>query len=79
MSAKTNPGDERKVKTSSHHGTVDSESMRQPNTGGRDKAESELEPAGLTVDDVAKQSAYESDENDISHMAANSDRNEKAP
>ena len=77
MKAKTHPGDEQKAQTSSNQVTMNSENMRKGNGGGRDKANRELKPTGLTVDDIAEQSAYESDKDDISHVAANSDRNEK--
>ncbi|HVG18286.1 MAG TPA: hypothetical protein VNI02_04475 [Blastocatellia bacterium] len=77
MRAKTHPGDEQKVKTSSDHATTDSENMGQSDGRARGKAERELKQTGLTVDDVAQQSAYESDEPDITQTAANSDRNKK--
>ena len=77
MKAKTHPGDEQKVATSSNPGTKASESMKHPGTDARGKADRKLEPTGLTVDDIAEQSAYDDDKADISHTAANSDRNRK--
>ena len=77
MKAKTHPGDEQKVKTSSNHKTMNSEKMAQRDSRARGKADRKLEPTGLTVDDIAEQSSYESDEHDISDMVANSDRNKK--
>lgn len=77
MRAKTHPGDERKVRTSSNRATTDSENMQHSDSDARGKADRELKQTGLTVDDIAQQSAYESDESDITHGAANSDRNKK--
>jgi hypothetical protein len=78
MRAKTHPGDEQKVKTSSNRATVDSDSMGQSGGDARGKADRELNQTGLTVDDVADQSAYESDKANITQAAANSDRNKKS-
>lgn len=66
MKAKTHPGDEQKVQTSSNHATVNSEDMKQQGDETRDKAERELRPTGVTVEDIAEQSGYQSDEDDIS-------------
>ena len=77
MKAKTHPGDEQKVATSSNQKTLDSEDMKQRGTNARGKADRELEQTGLTVDDISQQSAYENGKHDISDMAANSDRNKK--
>lgn len=78
MRAKTHPGDEQKVETSSDRATIDSKNMKQSDTGARGKADRELKQTGLTVDDIARQSAYESDKQDIEQAAANSDRNKKS-
>lgn len=77
MRAKTHPGDEKKVKSSSDHKTTDSEDMKQPDQA-RGKGNREIEQTGLTVDDISQDSAYEKDQQEISHIAENSDRNEKA-
>jgi hypothetical protein len=77
MRARTHPGDEQKVETSSDRATINSEDMKQSNASSRGKADRELEPTGLSVDDIAEQSAYESDEPSIEQAAANSDRNRK--
>jgi len=77
MKAKTHPGDGQKVATSSNQKTIDSEDMKQHRTNARGKADRELEQTGLTVDDISQQSSYESDKDDISDMAADSDRNKK--
>ena len=77
MRARTHPGDEKKVETSSDRATISSEDMKQGDSGARGKAERELKPTGLSVNDIAEQSAYESDKPGIEHAAANSDRNRK--
>jgi hypothetical protein len=77
MRAKTHPGDEQKVKTSSNRTTTSSEHLEQNDSDARGKADRELRQTGLTVDDVAQQSAYERDEPDITQTAAGSDRNKK--
>jgi hypothetical protein len=78
MRAKTHPGDEEKIETSSDRATTGSQSMKQHDAGARGKADRELKPTGLTVDDISQQSAYENDEPNITHTAANSDRNKKS-
>ncbi|HEX8088036.1 MAG TPA: hypothetical protein VF762_04240 [Blastocatellia bacterium] len=77
MRAKTHPGDEQKVKTSSDRATTGSENMQQSDGDARRKADRELKQTGLTVDDVADQSAYESDKANITQVAANSNFNKK--
>ena len=77
MKAKTHPGDEQKVQTSSNGATINSEDMKQGDAAARGKADSKLKPTGLSVDDIAEQSSYESDKPGIEHAAANSDRNKK--
>lgn len=78
MRARTHPGDEHKVNTSSDRMTTKSDNMKQNDGDARGKANRELKQTGLTVGDVAQQSAYESDEPNITHTAANSDRNKKS-
>jgi hypothetical protein len=77
MRAKTHPGDEQKVNTSSDRATTDSDNMKRGDGDARGDADRELKQTGLTVDDVAQQSAYERDESDITQTAADSDRNKK--
>jgi hypothetical protein len=77
MRAKTHPGDEQKIETSSDRATMDSKDM-QSDTNARGKADRELKQTNLNVDDIAQQSAYESDKQGIEHAAANSDRNKKS-
>jgi hypothetical protein len=52
--------------------------MQHNDGDARGKADRELKQTGLTVDDIAQQSAYESDESDITHGTANSDRDKKS-
>jgi uncharacterized surface anchored protein len=78
MKARTHTGSEKRVKTSSSNETVSVEKGKQKGLNAEGKANRELGKAGLTVDDVAEQSAYESDRTNIAHQAAASDRDKKA-
>jgi hypothetical protein len=74
MKARTHAGDERKSETSSHHETKDASAAKQKGINERDEANKQLSKQGLTVSDVANQSAYEDDKNEVAHKAANMDR-----
>ncbi|HEY7911110.1 MAG TPA: hypothetical protein VIG62_04275 [Blastocatellia bacterium] len=74
MKAKTHAGDERKSKTSSHHETKEAGTARQDGMSERGEANKQLSRQGLTVSDVANQSAYEDDKNEVAHQAANMNR-----
>jgi hypothetical protein len=76
MRAKTHPGDEKHIETSSSGETMDVEEMKQPGIDEHSEADEKLRH-GLSVDDIAEQSAYEDNSTSIAHQAANSDRNKK--
>jgi hypothetical protein len=73
MKARTHAGDERKSETSSHHDTKDAGKAKQEGINERGEANRQLSKQGLTVSDVANQSAYEDDKNEVAHQAANMD------
>jgi hypothetical protein len=75
MRARTHAGDDQKVETSADGGTMDTEDMKQGDASTRGKADRALKPTALTADDIAQQSAYESDQQGIEQIAAHSDRN----
>jgi hypothetical protein len=77
MRAKTHPGDEKHTETSSSEETMGVEEMKQRGMNERQEADRELNPAGVSVKDVADQSAYEDNELEIAHQAANSGRDKK--
>jgi len=77
MRAKTHPGDDKHTETSSSDETMNVEKMKQPDMNQQQEADRKLNPIGVSVEDVSNQSAYESDELEIAHQAANSDRNNK--
>ena len=77
MKANTHVGDEKRAKTSSHTDeTIDAEQGKQVGLNVEDKADRELKQTGLTIEDIARQSAYEDDKTDV--VAANSNRGKKA-
>ena len=79
MKANTHTGDEQRTKTSSHTDeTIAVEQGKQSGLDEEGKANRELEQAGLTVEDVARQSAYEDDPTNVAHQAAYSNQEKKA-
>jgi predicted transposase YdaD len=76
MKARTHAGDEQKSETSAHHETKETSAGRQEGIKERGEADKQLKKQGLTVSDVASQSAYEDDKNEVAHQAANMDRND---
>ncbi len=74
MKATTHAGDEKKSETSSHHDTKETSAGKQEGINERDEANRQLGKQGLTVADVASQSAYEDDKNEVAHQAANMKR-----
>ncbi|HKY04612.1 MAG TPA: hypothetical protein VJQ56_06965 [Blastocatellia bacterium] len=77
MRANTHPGDEAHVETSSSNETMDKKKLDQSDGQNRAEANRKLEKSGLTVDDIAEQSAYAQDQTGVTEQAANSDRNKK--
>lgn len=77
MRAKTHPGDEKHTETSSSEETMSVEELKQRGMNERREADRELNSSGVSVKDVADQSAYEDSELEIAHQAANSDRNKR--
>jgi hypothetical protein len=75
MRARTHPGAEKHVETSSSQETMDSEKLEQKNADARGEANQELKESGLTVEDVASQSGYSQDEADLTQQAADSNKN----
>ena len=79
MRARTHQTDEKRTKTSSHSNeTIRVEDSKQTGLNAQNKANRELGPTGLTVGDIAEQSAYEDDKTNIAGQAASSDRDERA-
>jgi hypothetical protein len=77
LKAQTHSNDSKRVETSSSGETIDVEQGEQKGLDSRREADRELGKAGLTSADVAEQSAYESDQTNVAHQAANSDRNKR--
>lgn len=78
MRAKTHAGDETHVETSSSDETMNAEKLDQSDGRNKEKADRKLEETGLTVDDIAEQSAYAEDTTSVTQQAANSDRHKKS-
>jgi hypothetical protein len=72
MNAKTHAGDEKHVNTSASDETVEAKDLKQKGMDEQGEANRKLAPSGLTVDDIADQSAYEDDRLGVAHQAANS-------
>lgn len=77
MRAKTHPGDETHVETSSSHETMNKKKLDQSDGQSTAEANRKLKETGLTVDDVAEQSAYAEDRASVAQQAANSDGEKK--
>ncbi|HVF90200.1 MAG TPA: hypothetical protein VNH22_09030 [Blastocatellia bacterium] len=77
MRAKTHSGDEKHVETSSSDDTIDVGKMKQPGMDERKEADKQLGSSDISVKEIAEQSAYEGDELEIAHQAANSETNKK--
>ncbi|HYP28146.1 MAG TPA: hypothetical protein VE262_15635 [Blastocatellia bacterium] len=77
MRAKTHPGDDKHITTSSSDDTMNVKEMEQPGMNERKEGDGKLRPSGVSVEEVAEQSAYEDSELEIAHQAANSERNKK--
>lgn len=77
MRAKTHPGDETHVETSSSPATMNKKKLDQGDGQNKAEANRKLEQTGLTVDDVAEQSGYAEDQASVAQQAANSDRDKK--
>jgi hypothetical protein len=75
MRAKTHEGAEKHTETSSSDETMNVEKMKQAGMNERKEANKELRSSGVSVEEVARQSAYEDDELEIAHQAANSEKN----
>ena len=79
MRARTHETDEERTKTSSHSNeTIRVEESEQIGLNARNKANRELGPTGLTVGDIAEQSAYEDDKTNIAGQVATSKRDKQA-
>jgi hypothetical protein len=79
MRARTHETDEKRAKTSSHSNeTISVEEGKQTGLNAQSKADGKLGPTGLTVGDIAGQSAYERDKADVSERVAGSDRDKQA-
>lgn len=79
MKAREHQTDEKRTKTSSHSNeTINAKEGRQVGLNAEGKANQELGRTGLTVDDIADQSAYEDDKTEVTEQAARSDRNKQA-
>ena len=79
MRARDHEADEKRAKTSSHSNeTIEVEEGKQTGLNAQSKANRELGPTGLTVDDIAEQSAYRGDRTEVVEQAANSDRDKQA-
>lgn len=73
MRAKEHETDEKRTKTSSHSNeTMDVEEGKHEGLNKESKANRKLQPTGLTVDDIAEQSAYEDDKMEVTEQAARS-------
>lgn len=77
MKARTHPGAEKHVETSSSNQTMDREKLEQNDSDARDKANRELKESGLTAEDVASQSGYGDNEADVIQQAANANKNKE--
>ena len=77
MRAKTHPGDEKHTETSSSDETMSVKEMKQPGMNERREGDRNLRPSGVSVEEVSEQSAYEDNELEIAHQAANSEGNKK--
>ena len=77
MRAKTHAGDEKHTETSSSDETMNVEKMKQTGMNERKEADRKLQPSGVSVEEIAQQSAYEDNELEIAHQAANSETKKK--
>jgi hypothetical protein len=79
MKAKEHETDEKRTITSSHSNeTMNVEEGRQEGLNKKSKANRKLQPTGLTVDDIAEQSAYEDDKTEVTEQVARSGRKSQA-
>ena len=77
MRAKTHAGDEKHIETSSSDETMNVEKMKQSGMNERKEADRELQSSGVSAKEVAEQSAYEDNELEVAHQAANSETKKK--
>ena len=77
MKARTHPGAEKHVATSSSDRTMEREKLEQNDSDSRKEANHELKQSGLTAEDVASQSAYSDNEADVIQQATSANKNKK--
>jgi hypothetical protein len=78
MRAKTHPGSEEHTETSSSDETMKTGKMKREGLDNRGEASRGLEGSRLTAEEVAGQSAYESDAADVIDQAAESQKSKSA-